>query len=1259
MAADINLKKIYIENFTKFHATEQSIQKGKEIFSNGVVNFIEFDEKKDKRKFTVKGSEVYTVFIKGLSRNDIETSCTCPFDWGGICKHSVASLLHISANLDKPINYSTNTLNKGISIPIINTRRTSGSLYELTDYKIITNELIKENSAIVTYNKYNLYSYNSKINEIEIKPNSFVVKMSVGYRDQIVKFQFKDKKVFVTSTDSIGAYRLSESETLCLLFFESTPNPDILDIVFSDKIIQIKKEILKKYGLSEKANFDHYFGFSINTKNGLYPVFTENSIGFIPVLGNGLPAYIDFINKPIKELAIFESLKTKKEIREIGFVLVLNSLDDYNFGQPEYKAERMYGESEYQIVPITGKTAKNGTVLSSSIEEYDDSLDGHIQANKTENTKKLLKIIEQLSESTQFIARFELYQSAFAALANEKFVYILDNQHYGIRKSNLLPLKIFESKLDLVFEVNMDADFIKLDMKIKVGDKYPQLSEMNKIDSDYKLHFFGNKAYLVKNLEVSRYLKNYPDSLRMPNAFKDEFFNKVIKPISQNFKILFKDNIFDFESVELDFNTRQIYLTEQNDYLIIKPQVEYRNGVSASLSTQGNILVKEGDKITEFKRNIELEDEFIEMVAELHPNFESQKVNKIFYLHHTDFTNDFWFYKFFDRLHTDHVEIYGLKTLKNFKFSPYKGKISTSVGSGLDWFDIEIHVSFGDNLVSLKDIRSAVVNKQKYVQLKDGSVGIIPSEWFHKLEKYFRNGEIRKDKLEISKLRFSIIDELFDNIDDYQILEEISEKRKKLAGFTEISKTKAPKEIKGELRHYQMEGLNWLNFLHQMQWGGILADDMGLGKTLQVLTFIQQRINDKKSTSLVVVPTTLLFNWENEIKKFAPKLKAHYHYGGARQENTDDFNNYHLIFTTYGILLRDIEFLKDFSFEFVILDESQSIKNPASRRFKAASLLNAKNRFALSGTPIENSTFDLFSQMSFVNRGFFGSANNFKENYSTPIDKDSNEIVAAELQKLINPFVLRRTKEQVATELPDKTEDIIYCEMESGQRQVYDAYRNQYKNQLLNKIEDEGLGKSKLMVLEALTRLRQICDSPTLLKNEEISETQSVKIKELIRHITEKTSNHKILIFSQFVEMLSLVKDELTKLNIEFEYLDGQRNTKQREQSVNNFQENENLRVFLISLKAGGTGLNLTAADYVYLLDPWWNPAVENQAIDRCYRIGQDKKVFAYRMICKNTVEEKILQLQNKKMKIATDIIQTDENIMKTLDIKDIKDLFS
>ncbi|MCP4298655.1 MAG: hypothetical protein GY786_23960, partial [Proteobacteria bacterium] len=374
----------------------------------------------------------------------------------------------------------------------------------------------------------------------------------------------------------------------------------------------------------------------------------------------------------------------------------------------------------------------------------------------------------------------------------------------------------------------------------------------------------------------------------------------------------------------------------------------------------------------------------------------------------------------------------------------------------------------------------------------------------------------------------------------------------------------------------------------------ILADDMGLGKTLQILSFLMKQVETNETPNLVVIPTSLLFNWENEINKFTPSLKTLIHYGKDRRKDTSDFNQFNLIITSYGIRVKDIEVLKSFTFNYIVLDESQAIKNPGSLRYKAACVLNAQNRLTMTGTPVENNTFDLYAQINFLNPGFLGSQPFFKDQYSIPIDRDGDEERAGELQRLINPFLLRRTKEIVAKELPPKIEDIIYCEMPDEQMKVYEAYRNKYRDMLLRKIDEDGVGKSKMYVLEGLMKLRQICDSPELLSDMEDFGNTSVKIQVLMQHIQEKTGNHKILVFSQFVKMLRVIERELQEVGQSYEYLDGQCSQKQRKASVENFQENDDCRVFLISLKAGGTGLNLTAADYVYIVDPWWNPAVEN-----------------------------------------------------------------
>ncbi len=346
-------------------------------------------------------------------------------------------------------------------------------------------------------------------------------------------------------------------------------------------------------------------------------------------------------------------------------------------------------------------------------------------------------------------------------------------------------------------------------------------------------------------------------------------------------------------------------------------------------------------------------------------------------------------------------------------------------------------------------------------------------------------------------------------------------------------------------------------------------------------------------------------------------------------------------------------------FDYVILDESQAIKNPSSKVTKAAGLLKTKNKLCLSGTPLQNNTFDIYAQMNFLNPGMLGSMDFFKHQFAMPIDKFGEKEQKDHLRKLLFPFILRRTKEQVAKDLPEKSEMILFCEMGDEQRKIYDAYRNDFRDKILGVVEEQGVQKSQLTILQGLMKLRQICDSPAIVKNEEKFPNVSVKLDEIGREITENISNHKALIFSQFLGMLGLIREKLNELGVDYEYFDGSTSAPDREKAIQRFQNDENCRVFLISLKAGGVGLNLTAADYVYIVDPWWNPAVEQQAIDRTHRIGQTKNIFAYRMICKDTVEDKIIHLQEKKKALAADLITDDNGFVKTLTREDIEYLFS
>jgi non-specific serine/threonine protein kinase len=366
-----------------------------------------------------------------------------------------------------------------------------------------------------------------------------------------------------------------------------------------------------------------------------------------------------------------------------------------------------------------------------------------------------------------------------------------------------------------------------------------------------------------------------------------------------------------------------------------------------------------------------------------------------------------------------------------------------------------------------------------------------------------------------------------------------------------------------------------------------------------------------------------------------------------------------VIITTYGTLRSDIKLLMTIELDYLLLDESQAIKNPLSKVTRAASLLHAKNRLCMSGTPLQNNTFDIFAQMNFLNPGMLGSMEFFRQEFAIPIDKFGEQDRKEHLKKILYPFILRRTKEQVAKDLPDKTETILYCEMEDEQRSIYEAYRNDYRNQILGTIESQGIQKSQLTILQGLMKLRQICDSPAILNETEKFENHSIKLDELSREIVENIGNHKALVFSQFLGMLALIREKLDQLGVKYEYFDGSTSAPDREKAIQSFQSDESQRVFLISLKAGGVGLNLTAADYVYIVDPWWNPAVEQQAIDRTHRIGQDKNIFAYRMICVDTIEDKIIQLQEKKRALAKDLIADDNTFVKSLTREDVEYLFS
>ncbi len=584
--------------------------------------------------------------------------------------------------------------------------------------------------------------------------------------------------------------------------------------------------------------------------------------------------------------------------------------------------------------------------------------------------------------------------------------------------------------------------------------------------------------------------------------------------------------------------------------------------------------------------------------------------------------------------------------------------ISLNITSGIDWFDLDVKIQYGDQEVKLKEVRQALKRGENFIKLADGSLGQIPDEWLDRYKHLFNMTKETEEGFRVRDYQLTLLDELLEDADSANIAAEFEEKRERLRNMQGIAKQPIPKAFTGELRPYQKAGLDWLHFLREYGFGGILADDMGLGKTIQMLAYLQSQRDQAEVTSaaLLVVPKSLLTNWQRESANFTPNLRILEYIGNEREKDVSIFDEYDIIITTYGTMLRDIEILREYRFDTVILDESQAIKNPLAKTAKAARLLNGARRLAMTGTPVENNSFELWSQFAFLNPGLLGNLDYFKRDFAKAIESRDGEAEANLLKRMVYPFILRRTKEQVAPELPPRTERVIYTDFEPAQRKLYDATREKYRAQLLGVLDTGGMNDARMKILEGLLRLRQICIHPALV---EPTYTKGVAKFEILMETLEtlRAEGHKALIFSQFVQTLKLLEKEMKPAKMKYTYLDGK--TRKRQERVDEFQNDPNISFFLISLKAGGVGLNLTAADYVIHLDPWWNPAVEMQATDRAHRIGQDKPVFVYKFIARDTVEEKILLLQERKKALVEQLISSESSFFKSLTRDDVDVLFS
>ncbi len=757
------------------------------------------------------------------------------------------------------------------------------------------------------------------------------------------------------------------------------------------------------------------------------------------------------------------------------------------------------------------------------------------------------------------------------------------------------------------------------------------------------------------------------DRIEIPPQFEGKYFSSFVR-----------NTLRDFHTLTEGFEVRTISPSRKAELILEigisnKPvwilQFHYNSyTVSRESPTKRfvNYLGKaKGNAFEKFERDDAWEQEMVDMLNEVGLRSRDEHT---FYLNNKfniDDVNNIYSAINFINEYGPFLQDSGIRISQRLNREYYLDKIELDIESKekADWFDIYGIVRLGDLEIPFLSLKSHLLEGNREYILPGDRIFILPEAWFARYRSMFEFGKSTGERIRIHKQHFSLVD---DSVRGFHT--ETLEKLEGLYSVESLPETELPDGLDASLRSYQMEGFKWLCFLQKNGFGACLADDMGLGKTLQAIAVLLRSREkgretapdsreQEKLTSLVVVPASLIHNWTRECRRFAPALKVLSHVGMQRNRELTNFSYYDVVLSTYHTVRQDSMKLSTFPFHYIILDESQMIKNSLSKLYNAIVSLQSDHKVVLTGTPIENSLTDLWSQINFVNPGLLGTLSFFKRSFVQPIEKKGDEEREEKLKELISPFILRRTKKEVALELPPLYEQVRYVNMSESQLRLYEEEKSQVRNAILENFEEVGMEKSSMMVLQALTRLRQIANHPDLL--EEFSGEESGKFEEVYRDIESVISEgHKVLIFSSFVKHLDLFRTRLEHDGIGYAYLTGSRNQRQREEAVTEFQTRDSCPVFLISLKAGGVGLNLTAADYVFILDPWWNPAAEMQALSRAHRMGQENRVFVYRFISNDSIEEKIQRLQERKRELAETFV-TSNNPLKSLSEKELMELFS
>ena len=911
---------------------------------------------------------------------------------------------------------------------------------------------------------------------------------------------------------------------------------------------------------------------------------------------------------------------------------IKNTLDKKDKIKPQIFFQILFDDSNAYLIIIDQKSKKEVTV------DY-KFYNGYI--------KQFLRAYEKIKEEKSFSIDW---------ISNSNHIYLKDNDYLmeylkncdNLVNENFEPIIFNTEKIDLILNLEEKKEKIFSTILVVFEEKNMFFSDIYLISENYllvkneiyKINSLGNNIDKLPFFETNFDFEKLEEFLSLFYSYFDsittEYKNYII--ITGNTKQT-KPTIL-FEEIDEE-NNLHIKVSESLENFEPDFLENYELNKSVSINSLENKIV-----INEVERHNYLDD-VNEISKLLNKNKKNITERNNYYLEDNLFVIEDNLAKEF--LHKDLTSllekflILGAEKIKNYSIRTVMPKLKLSLNHGIDFFEGNAGLEIEDQFISLFDAIN-FYKKNSYIKLNDGTTAIVNKAYMDKLSRILKKS---KDKVKLSFFDLPIIEEL---IDEKIYQTEFKKHRDIFLGFNTIheNKIKIPK-IKTELRAYQEQGFKWLDYLHKHNLGGCLADDMGLGKTVQTIVLLSYFYPKEKQTSIIVMPKSLLYNWEKEIAKFNSKLSYYIYYSDNRDLEEGMKSN--IIITTYAILRNDIEKFQQKEFYYAILDESQNIKNVNSHTSKAVMLLKAKNKLALSGTPIENNLTELYALFRFLNPPMFGSLDDFNNNYTLPIQKDNNKDAINELRKKIYPFVLRRLKRDVLKELPDKIEQILYVEMNQEQKNLYEQRRAFYHQNLKKQIKEDGINKSQFLILQALSELRQIASIPESKTDEKIISSKRELLLEYVNDVI--STGHKVLIFTNYISAIEYISQDLEKEGIEHLVMTGA--TKDRQELVDKFQNSSKYKAFVMTLKTGGVGLNLTKADYVFIYDPWWNKSVENQAIDRTHRIGQDKTVFSYKIITKGTIEEKILELQKFKTDLFSKVIDSDDASIKSLSEDDLE----